>query len=76
MKKYSFCTLIAVLAVLIVIETTNAQHGSASNADAHRDVPAEVTLSTKNVSVPLAIDHRKPVVDVLINGKGPFKFFL
>lgn len=75
MKNYSSCSLLAVLLVLILIETPNAQHNG-PNGDTHRDIPAAVTLISNEVTVPLTLDHRKPVVEVMINGKGPFRFFL
>ena len=40
------------------------------------DAPANVALSTPEVSVPMQLAGRKPTVEVKINGQGPFTFFL
>ncbi len=48
-----------------------AQHSRAAT-----DEPAEVTLLSKEVVVPMQTHGRVPVVEVSINGKGPFRFFI
>jgi len=38
--------------------------------------PAKVTLAAEEVSVPLSFFHNRPVVEVRINGAGPYEFIL
>ncbi len=38
--------------------------------------PGTIELRSKEVSIPLSWFGRKPVVEVKINGRGPFRFYL
>lgn len=40
------------------------------------DTPKKIHIKDEKAAVPMEIYGRKPVVDVKINGHGPFKFFL
>jgi predicted aspartyl protease len=55
-----------------------AQHGdkSAEQPAPRQDVPANVAFTGNRSEVPLQIVNRKIVLEVKINGKGPYKFFL
>lgn len=40
------------------------------------DIPAKISVTADKVWVPMELFARKPVVEVKINGQGPFKLFL
>lgn len=73
MKKhfYIIYTLFFVFAAHTYISAQN-------NDDEMRrqDAPTEVVFAGDRAEIPLTILNKKIVVDVKLNGKGPFKFFL
>jgi hypothetical protein len=68
---------LAAFGVLLLLSVSAAaQHGNASADGGAADTPAKIALSTPDVVVPIELVGRKPVVEVTINGQGPFRFFL
>lgn len=70
--RLSSVGLLATLCLVVV----NAQTGKPAPESHATDAPAKVELSAPDVVVPMELVGRKPVVEVKINGQGPFKFFL
>ncbi len=71
---FGWLGLALVLGVLLIAaRAVSAQQGSAHNRG-----PAvqRVELGSNEVSVPLSWFDRKPVVEVQINNKGPYRFYL
>jgi len=50
--------------------------GQPNEGPVHKGEPALVTVPEKGTAVPIEIYGNKPVIEVNINGKGPFKMFL
>jgi predicted aspartyl protease len=49
---------------------------SHSAEDPNHGIAKTITLDAEVVRVPLDLDHGQPVVALMINGKGPFNFFV
>lgn len=75
MKELS--NIIGTLLILAFsVGTATAQDAGASTAKTGGDSPKSVAITGETAVIPMELYGRKPVVDVKINGKGPFKFFL
>jgi hypothetical protein len=64
------------LSLLVVLGFLAPAAADEPGATAEETNPAKIELPTKDVSVPLHWFMRKPVVEVKINGKGPFRLYL
>jgi len=74
------CALSAkVLAMLLIAETLCLYPpllAPAQQLQAKNNRPEKIELRSPDVTVPMQLARNKPVVEVMINGKGPFKLFL
>ena len=75
MKNASIFTAL-MLFVVIAISSVAAQNTQSDHSRSGGDKPKKVTIAGDETTIPMDLVGRKPVVDVKINGKGPFKFFL
>jgi hypothetical protein len=63
---------LSLVAVSSCLASASDKQGAASEVV----TPAKIELRTKEVSLPLHWFKRKPVVEVKINGRGPFRLYL
>ncbi len=63
-------TIIALLLIAVLVILGLYQHA----VHGHLPPPERLRLSAAKVTVPLTFFGGRPVVDVKVNGKGPFRF--
>jgi predicted aspartyl protease len=76
MKNIIFRTAAFGLFLSVGLMATVAQHSEPAPDRHASDAPTKIALSSTEVVVPMQLVGRKPVVEVKINGQGPFRFFL
>lgn len=75
MKNASIISVLFLLTVLAIGPAT-AQSDTSAHSRSGGDNPKRITIAGNEAIIPMDLVGRKPVVDVKINGKGSFKFFL
>ncbi len=75
MNRSSYFAVLSLITGLCFSVAT-AQKGDVDSFKSGGDKPGKVTIASGVAAVPMELVGRKPVVDVKINGKGPFRFFL
>ncbi|CAN5357396.1 hypothetical protein BH10ACI2_BH10ACI2_20080 [soil metagenome] len=74
--KYKYHSSLLLLQFLLCCSSLAAQTETAKHSADLSDVPRKVAIDSDKSIVPMEIFGRKPSLDVKINGKGPYKFFL
>ena len=69
-------TFFAILLFTSVLASVHTAVGQSNEARDHRDEPASANIPDEGTVVAMEIYGNKPVIEVNINGKGPFKMFL
>lgn len=67
---------IAIALLLASLPALSALAKQEGKRPSRNDIPATATIGSVQVTAPMQLVSRKPVIDVMIDGKGPFKFFL
>ncbi len=62
--------------IILSVGSLIAQNNDPGHGRSSGDKPKNVAISGTETAIAMDFVGRKPVVDVKINGKGPFKFFL